>query len=80
MGQCITQSSSEELPPVTDGNKYRDPQLDIMQRRRDFGYSALNEMSIKSLSSGLREHCERGARECKTWGWGDGGHQESKAL
>ena len=32
--QCLAQSSPEKLPPAADGNKYRDPRSDIMQRMR----------------------------------------------
>ena len=35
--QCLAQPSSEKLPPAAGGNKYRDPQSDMMQRVKDLG-------------------------------------------
>lgn len=46
----------EKLPPSTDGNKYKNSQLDNIQRAKDF--ETLHpkwEAFIKSLSSGLSE-------------------------
>lgn len=42
--------SSEKLPPVVDGNKCKDPQLDLVQRMRDLR-AALNKRSISNPSS-----------------------------
>ncbi|KAL6037132.1 hypothetical protein STEG23_007437 [Scotinomys teguina] len=44
--QCLIQPSSEKLPLVADGNKYRDPQPDITHR---VAYTALSEMSTSNL-------------------------------
>ena len=78
--QCLAQSSPEKLPPAADGNKYRDPRSDIMQRMRHLGtLSPKRNFSIKSLPSGLREPHGKGGR----WNRGDKGdrgHRESKAL
>lgn len=38
--QCLNQPSSEKLPSAVDGNSYRDPQLDSVERERDFGISS----------------------------------------
>jgi hypothetical protein len=39
----------EKLPSATDGNKYRDPQSEIMQRVRDFGIHKLKwDICIKT--------------------------------
>jgi hypothetical protein len=35
--QCLPQLPSEECPPAADGNKYRDPHPDTMQRVRELG-------------------------------------------
>jgi hypothetical protein len=35
LDQCLAHPSSEMLPPAADGNKYRDLQLDKVQRMRD---------------------------------------------
>jgi hypothetical protein len=44
--------------------KQRDPQPDITQRVRDLGIlSPKWDVSIKSLSSGLRELCGKGSKE-----------------
>lgn len=37
IGQCLNQSSAENLPPDVDGNKYRGPELDDVKRVRDLG-------------------------------------------
>jgi hypothetical protein len=74
----LIQPSPEKLPSVADGNKYRDPQSDIIhrhreretqrqtqrQRDRDLGtHSSKWDVSIKSLPSELREPQGRGGRE-----------------
>jgi hypothetical protein len=44
------------LPLAADGNNYRDPQPDIMQRVRDFGILGPKlDISIKFLPSWIRE-------------------------
>jgi hypothetical protein len=49
------------LPPAADGNKYRDPQANIMQSVRDLGTLISKwTVSIKSLPSRLREPYGRG--------------------
>lgn len=60
--QCPAQpSSSEKLPLTVDGNKYRDPQLDNLQRKRGFGTPRPKwNVVIKPLPSGLMELCGRG--------------------
>jgi hypothetical protein len=35
--QCLNHPSSEKLPPASDGSKFRDPELDNVQRLRDLG-------------------------------------------
>ena len=53
-----------ELPPTANGNKYRDPRPDIMQRLRDLGTLWPKwDVSIKSLPSGFRELSEKGDRK-----------------
>ena len=48
--QCLSQPSAQKLPPVADGNKYRDPHSDITQR--DSGtYSSECDVSIKLFPS-----------------------------
>lgn len=42
--------SSEKLPSLVNGNKYRDSQLDLVQRMRDLR-TALNKRSISNPSS-----------------------------
>ena len=52
--QDLAQPSSEKLPPAADGNKYRDPQPDIMQRVRDLGtLRPKRNVTISFLASGL---------------------------
>jgi hypothetical protein len=59
--QCVTQPSSEKLPPEADGNKYRNPQMDNVQNVRDLGtLSPKWNVFTKSLPSGLRKPCGRG--------------------
>lgn len=35
--QCLTQLLFKKLPPAGDGNEYRDPQLDRVQRVKELG-------------------------------------------
>ena len=59
--------------------KYRDPQSDIMQRMRDFGYSALNWTSPSNLTLQIsRNTIEERQKEYKSQR--DGKHQKNKAL
>jgi hypothetical protein len=54
--QHLAQLSSEELLPAAAGDKfYRDPQLDIMQRRHLGTLGPKWDDPSKSLPSGLRE-------------------------
>ena len=54
--QFPVQPSSKKPLPAARGNKYRDPQPDIMQRMGDLGaHSLKRNVSIKSLPSGLWE-------------------------
>lgn len=62
------------VPPSSDGNRYREPQPDIMLRARDLGILCPN---IKSSPSKLRELYRRGG---KTVVRGDGDCQENKDL
>lgn len=72
----FAQPSSEKCPPAADGNKYRDPQPDNVQRVRDPGIlSSKWNVSIRSLPSGLR----RGGGNPVS-SRGDGGHQGNKVL
>lgn len=78
--QSLVQPSSEKLPPATDGNKYRDPQPDYMQRVKDLRtLSPKQNVSIKSFRLELREPHGKGGRKCGR-ALGDGEHQENKAL
>lgn len=66
-------------PREADGNKYRDSQADTMWRVRDlWPFSPKQDVSIKSLPSGLREPCIRGRKSLRVTG--NGGHQEKKAF
>lgn len=49
ISQCITQPTSEKLFPAEDVDKYRDSQLDNVQKVRDLRtFSLKQEVSIKS--------------------------------
>ena len=62
--QSVPQSSSDKFLLAVDGNNYKDPQLDNGQRIRDLGtISCKWAVSIKSLSSKLRELCRREGRD-----------------
>ena len=64
--QCLAQPSSVTLPPAADGNKYRDPQPDSMQRVRDLAHSALKGMSLRTQGTPWK----RRQKECKSHrGW-----------
>ena len=77
---CLDQPSSEKLPPAAEVNKYRDPQLDTMQRVRDPGIlSPKCDVFIKFLPSELWEPCRWGGRKRKRTRR-DGGHQLNKVL
>ena len=63
LDQRLAQPSSEKLLG-TNGNKYRDPQLDNVQKVRGLGtLSPKRDVSIKSLPPGLREPCRRDRME-----------------
>jgi hypothetical protein len=47
--QCLAQTSPEKLPPAADGNKYRDPQPDIIQTVKDYGILGPKELHQNSL-------------------------------
>ena len=49
--QCLAQPSSERLPPAADGSRYRDPQLDNVQRVRDLGTVGPTWAALSSLNS-----------------------------
>ena len=60
--QCLAQPSSETLAPAVEGNKYRDSQLDSVQRVRDLGTLGHKwDGSLKSLSSGSGNPVEKKA-------------------
>ena len=62
--QRLPQPSSEKLPPVEDGNKYRDPHPDIMLKVSDFGILITErDVFIKSFPPELREFCRSGGRK-----------------
>ena len=65
---CLGQPPSEKLPPVAEGNTYRDPWPGITQRVRDLGTLILKwHISIKYLPSKLREPLQkRKQKECKS--------------
>lgn len=48
--QCLSQPSSEKLPPTPDGDKYRDPQLELCKEWGILENSVLNGMSLSSPS------------------------------
>ena len=77
----LAQPSSEMLPLAADGNKYRDPHPDIMQRIRDLETLFPKwDVSIKFLphhSSGNIE--EERQKECKSQrGWRAPGRHDYK--
>lgn len=77
--QCLTQLS-EKLLPTDHGNKYRDPQLDMMQRVGGLEtVSSKYNFCIKSLSSRLKEFCRIRDRKSAR-ARGDGGHKENNAF
>ena len=60
MSECPAQSSAKELPPATDG-KNTETHNQTCKKKRDLGtLSPKEDVSIKSLLSGLRDPCERG--------------------
>ena len=65
--QCLAQPSSVTLPPAADGNKYRDPQPDNMQRVRDLGTLSPKSDCFHQSSLPLwrREPYRRGRQGCK---------------
>jgi hypothetical protein len=75
--QCLAQPSLEKLPPTANGNKYRDLQLDDIQRVKDLGASrSKRNVSIKSLSSAQRTLEKRKHIRARVWG----GYQGIKAF
>lgn len=52
-------ASSEKPPHAANGNKYRDPQPDILQRVRELVISPKWYVFIKSLPSELRDPKEK---------------------
>jgi hypothetical protein len=55
---------NQKLASASNGNKYRDPQPNIMQRMRDFGtLSPKGDAGIKSLHLGVGEPCRKGGRK-----------------
>lgn len=50
-----TQPSSEQLPPSVDGHKFREPAGQGSENERTWNTLSSGDMSISSLSSGLRE-------------------------
>ncbi|KAL6040343.1 hypothetical protein STEG23_017243 [Scotinomys teguina] len=74
----LAQPSSEKLPPVADGDKYRNRQPDNVQKVRDLGtLSPQMDVFIKIFPTGLRELCGRGSRKSVKVR-GDGGQQEKE--
>lgn len=67
-GGFLTQPPSEKLSLAVDGDKYRDPQPDFMQRARDLG-TISPEWDVFIRPSGLRE----------AHGKGDRGHQGKRS-
>lgn len=54
-----------KLPPIADGDKYRNPQSESTHRKGDLATLNSNwDVSIKSTPSGLREPAE----ECESQG------------
>lgn len=65
-GGFLTQPPSEKLSLAVDGDKYRDPQPDFMQRLRGLGtLSPKCDVTIRSLPSEFSEPCRGGGR--KVW-------------
>lgn len=53
---CLDQSSSEDYLPSANMNKYRYPQPDIIQSRRDLGtLGSKYDLSFKYFPSSARE-------------------------
>lgn len=51
--QCLTPPSPEKLPPAGGGNKYRDQQLENMQKVRGLGTLCSKwDVSIKAFPEG----------------------------
>jgi len=78
-----SQLSSEKLPPAVDGSKYRDPKTRQCSEneRPELGKLLIHKwkVSIKSLSSRLRELCRRKGRRIVRFG-GNERHQGKKAF
>jgi hypothetical protein len=50
----------QDVSPILDGNKYRDSQVNNVQRVRDFGiFHSKWDISTKFLFSGIKEPCRR---------------------
>lgn len=65
--QCLNQPSSEKLPSAVDGNSYRDPQLDSVERERDFGISSPKwDVFITFLPQRSADCVEDEARTCRS--------------
>lgn len=63
MDQSLAQPSSEKLPHATDGNKYKDPQLDIMKREGEKENDLRTRNSIyQTFPLELKKHYRRGDR------------------
>lgn len=62
--RSVAHSPSSETLLIVDGNLYRDPQLNNMQRVRDFAaLSLLWGVFINPLSPGHRKLCGRRGRK-----------------
>lgn len=56
---------SEKLHLAVDWNKYKDPELNTMQRVKNLEGSALNAISIKSSPQGSKIFAEKEAESVK---------------
>lgn len=57
--QCLPKTSSKMFPPAEDGNKYRDPYPDNMQRVRDLNGRSPTNLSTQDPGNPVEEEEER---------------------
>lgn len=63
LGQCLVQPPTEKFPSASNGNRYRDPEKDNVQRMRNCETLSPNwGITIKSLPSELRKLDGRGGK------------------
>jgi hypothetical protein len=77
--QCAVQPSSERLPPVADGNSYKNPQPEHTHTHTHTHLRTLSQKWHVSLSSGFRETHRRGGIKSIKYR-GDGRLQGNKVF